>query len=275
MGNLPAFSVCMSVYKNDRPDYFITAVRSIFHQTVVPNEIILVVDGPIPPTIVQAIETLQKEISILSVIWLPENMGHAIARQTGLDAATNELCAIMDSDDISVPDRFEKQLNKIENSPKISIVGGQINEFIDTPDNIVGSRIVPEHDTFIKKYLRRRCPFNQTTVMLRKTEVMNAGGYRDWYCNEDYYLWIRMTEAGCRFANLPDTLVNVRVGEDMYARRGGWRYFKSEAGLQKYMLKHGIISLPRYLFNITARFAFQVAMPNRLRGFVFQKLFRK
>ena len=79
---------------------------------------------------------------------------------------------------------------------------------------------------------------------------MAVGGYLDWYCDEDYYLWIRMAKAGCRFANLPDTLVNVRVGKDMYARRGGWRYFKSEAKLQSYMFRHRIISLPRYIYNV-------------------------
>lgn len=84
-----------------------------------------------------------------------------------------------------------------------------------------------------------------------------------------------MAEAGCRFANLPDTLVNVRVGADMYQRRGGWRYFKSEARLQRYMLSHHLISVPRYIYNVAGRFVVQVAMPNRLRGFIFQKLFRK
>ena len=77
------------------------------------------------------------------------------------------------------------------------------------------------------------------------------------------------------FANLPDNLVNVRVGEEMYQRRGGVRYFKSEARLQKYMLNHDIISLPRFIYNIVGRFVIQVAMPNSLRGFVFQKIFRK
>lgn len=110
--------------------------------------------------------------------------------------------------------------------------------------------------------------------MLR-SRVVAAGNYLDWHFNEDYYLWIRMAEAGCCFANLPDVLVNVRVGRDMYARRGGWRYFKSEVGLQQYMRQRKMISWPRYLFNVTVRFVVQVAIPDRVRGFVFQKFFRK
>ena len=113
------------------------------------------------------------------------------------------------------------------------------------------------------------------TVAFRRESVLRSGNYQEWYYNEDYYLWIRMALAGCKFANIPDNLVNVRVGKEMYKRRGGWRYFKSEARLQRYMLNHGIISLPRYCFNTFGRFAVQVAMPNKLRGFIFQKLFRK
>jgi hypothetical protein len=113
------------------------------------------------------------------------------------------------------------------------------------------------------------------TVTALRSRVIAVGNYKDWHFNEDYYLWIRMAEAGCTFANLPDILVNVRVGKEMYARRGGWKYFKSEKGLQTYMLKHGIISWPRYIVNVIIRFIVQVALPNRVRGLFFQKLFRK
>ena len=150
-----------------------------------------------------------------------------------------------------------------------------MTEFIDCEDNIVGTRYVPLPDKDIKRYLKARCPLNHVTVMMKKTAVLGVGNYQDWHYNEDYYLWIRMTLKGCSFANLPDTLVNVRVGKEMYQRRGGWKYFKSEARLQGYMLKHGIISLPRYVYNTAIRFGVQVAIPNKLRGFVFQKFARK
>ena len=123
----------------------------------------------------------------------------------------------------------------------MDVLGGQIDEFIGEPTNVVGRRTVPQTDTEIKQYLKTRCPFNQMTVMMKSKTVQEAGGDIDWYCNEDYYLWARMTEQGMIFANLPDNLVNVRVGENMYARRGGWKYFKSEAKLQKYMYNHNLI----------------------------------
>lgn len=269
------FSVCMSVYKNDSTTDFTEAVLSIYNQTCPPDEIVLVVDGQVPEIMHNTIEALKEKTGIMKVIQLEQNMGHAIARQTGLEAARNELCAVMDADDISVPDRFEKQLKAFEKHPEVSVVGGLIHEFIHQPDNVVGTRIVPEHDTDIKAYLKSRCPMNLVTVMLRKSDVMKVGGYLDWYCEEDYYLWIRLALSGYQFYNIQENLVNVRVGEEMYQRRGGMRYFKSEARLQKYMLDHKVISLPRYLYNVTIRWAVQVAMPNRVRGWVFQTFARK
>lgn len=270
------FTVAMAIYRNDNPWDFDSAVKSIYSsQSVRPNEIIVVVDGPIPKVLEEVLSQLQCNIPVLQTVRFTENRGHAAARQAGLEAASNELVAIMDADDISVPERFEKQLAAFEADTEAAVIGGQIKEFIDAADNVVGERSVPQDDSEIKQFLKSRCPMNLVTVMYRKSVVKAVGGFMDWYCEEDYFLWIRLAEARYKFANLPDNLVNVRVGKEMYQRRGGWRYFKSEARLQRYMLNHGIISLPRYCFNTFGRFAVQVAMPNKLRGFIFQKLFRK
>lgn len=269
------YTVCMSVYKNDKTEDFLLSVRSIYNQTVRPSEIILVVDGPVSDNLNCGIDELKSEMSVLKVIRLEKNMGHAIARQTALDAATHNLIAIMDSDDISVPDRFEQQLAIFETHPEVSVVGGIIDEFIESTDNIVGTRMVPEHDANIKQYMKSRCPMNLVTVMMRKADVMAVGGYIDWYCEEDYYLWIRMMLQGYQFYNIQEKLVNVRVGKEMYQRRGGKRYFKSEARLQKYMRDHKIISTFRCLYNVMIRWTLQVAMPNWMRGWVFRTFARK
>lgn len=270
-----SFSVCMSVYKNDKPTDFLVAVHSIYNQTVKSDDIVLVVDGPIGNELKKAINCLEHEIPVLNVIWLSTNQGHAIARQTALMATKNELVAVMDADDISVPDRFEKQLKTFEEHPEVSVVGGLINEFIGKSSNVVGTRIVPEQDLKIKEYLKSRCPMNLVTVMMRKSHLEKVGGYIDWYCEEDYYLWIRLALAGYKFYNIQENLVDVRVGKEMYQRRGGWRYFKSEASLQHYMWKHRVIGAGRYLYNVAIRFAIQVAMPNTLRGWVFRTFARK
>lgn len=272
---MPSFSVCMSVYRNDEPRAFIASVRSIYKQTLPPSEIIIVVDGPIPLSLEEAISLIVEEIPLIKLIRLKDNMGHAFARQTALEAAENELCAVMDADDLSVPNRFEKQIKAFNAHPDVSVVGGLINEFINSIDNVVGTRIVPEKDHEIKEYLKYRCPMNLVTVMLKKSDVLNVGGYQDWYCEEDYYLWIRLFLKGYSFYNIQENLVNVRVGADMYRRRGGIKYFKSEKELQKYMFDRHVINYYQYLTNVLKRLIVQVFLPNSIRGWVFQVFARQ
>lgn len=269
------FSVCISVYKNDHPLFFQEALNSVMEQTLPPAEIVLIVDGPIDSGIERVITQAKEKCPVLKVIYLEKNQGLGNALKIAVENATYDIIARMDSDDIALPSRFEKQMACFESDPQLSISGGAIAEFIDLPDNIVGIRECPLEDSSIKKYMKSRCGFNHVTVMFKKSEVLKAGSYKDWFWNEDYYLWIRMMQAGCKFSNLPDILVNVRVGKDMYARRGGRRYFNSEVALQKYMLNHHIISIPRFLYNILMRLVVQILLPRRLRGEVFQKLFRK
>ncbi len=264
----------MCVYEKDNPDWFKVAVDSILNQTAPPDEVVLVVDGPVPEELDCLIREYEKEPSF-RVIRLEKNMGHGEARRIGLDACSYGLVALMDADDISVPNRFEKQLEMFPKDEELVIVGGNISEFIDAPDNVVAERMVPQRDEEIKTYMKKRCPMNQVTVMFRKDAVDAVGGYIDWYCEEDYYLWIRLALAERKFANLQENLVNVRIGADMYHRRGGMKYFLSEAKLQKYMLKHKVIGLGTYLSNVIQRLILQVLMPNRLRGWVFQNLARK
>lgn len=206
-------------------------------------------------------------------IYLKKNEGHGNARRVSLKYSHNEFVALMDADDISLRNRFELQLQHFKKKPKLSIVGGQITEFIGEPSNIVDRRVVPLEHKDIKSYLRKRCPMNQMTVMFRKGDVQNAGGYRDWYCDEDYFLWARMMLNGSQFENTPETLVNVRVGENLASRRGGIKYFNSEAKLQTYLLQHKLINPFQWLFNIGIRFGGEVVLNNSLREKAF-KLFR-
>jgi len=269
------FSVSICVYGKDNAEHFKMAMESIINQTIPPNEIVLVVDGPIPDSIQKVIEIIQNKYENLKVVYLEKNVGHGEARRIGIQQCTYDLIAIMDADDICVLDRFERQLECFRDDLELSIVGGNILEFIDDIDNIVGIRKVPESDNEIKQYLKKRCPFNQMTVMFKKNDVMAAGGYSDWYCNEDYYLWIRMMQKGFKFRNINEILCFVRVGSDMYQRRGGWKYFKSEAKLQRYMLDHKIINYFTFLNNVMIRFILQVLMPNKVRGYIYRNFARK
>ncbi len=262
------FSVSICVYGGDNAHHFDLAMQSIFNQTLKPDEVVLVVDGPIGEDINSVILKYQNDS--LKIIRLEKNVGHGDARRIGLENCTYDLVALMDADDICTEDRFKKQIDVFSKNPELSIVGGQITEFIEDTSNIVGQRIVPLEDNAIKEYMKKRCPMNQVTVMFKKSDVLSVGGYIDWYCEEDYYLWIRMALSNLKFANVRDILVNVRVGNEMYQRRGGLKYFKSEAKLQKFMLDNKIIGFSRYFVNTSERLILQVLMPNKLRGLIFK-----
>ena len=271
------FSVITSVYKNDKPEYIRVALDSLLvQQTVKPDEIVLVQDGPVShETSKLLLEYKDNYGEKLNVIKLTQNKGLGNALMLGVENAKYDIVARMDSDDICAPDRFEKQLAYLESHPECDIVGGQITEFIDTSDNIVGKREVPCDNEAIYHYMRSRCALNHPTVMFKKKAVLDAGNYQDWFWNEDYYMWIRMMEQGCVFANLPDVLVNMRSGLDQYGRRGGKKYFDSEIGIKKLMLEKGMITRKEYIMNYIQRFIIQLILPNSVRGWVFRTFARK
>ena len=270
-----AFSVAISVYKNDNPCFFDRALQSITErQTILPDEIVLVVDGPVSEEINTVIAKYEKQYPVFNIIRLEKNGGLGNALKLAVENSKFDLIARMDSDDVAVSNRFEQQISFLSEHPTIDIVGGDISEFVEDETNIVAYRKVPVRNDEIAKYLKKRCPFNHMSVMYRKAVVAKAGGYKDLFWNEDYYLWIRMFENGAVMANTGTVLVNVRTGKDMYKRRGGLRYFKSEKFLQKYMLKHKIIGVGTYCSNVIKRFIVQVLLPNNIRGWVFKKFAR-
>ena len=268
------FSVAMSVYKNDQPNYFKQAMDSIIKQTLTPNEIILVIDGPISDELKNVVDTYENKYSLIKTIWLKENKGLGNALKLAVENAKYDLIARMDSDDIAVCDRFEQQINIFKTNPNVDIVGGDISEFIDVDTNIVGIRKVPKENNEIREYMKIRCALNHVTVMFKKQTVIAAGNYQDWFWNEDYYLWIRMVLINTYFQNTGTTLVKVRVGKEMYKRRGGKKYFISEKKLQDFMYKNKVISLPTYIINVTKRLIVEIILPNSLREWVFKNLAR-
>lgn len=271
----PPFSVAMSVYKNNNPIFFDRALQSITeNQKVMPTEIVIIVDGPVDEKINAVIEKYSEKYGNLNVIRLDKNAGLGNALKLAIENAKYELIARMDSDDVSAPNRFEQQLEIMTKNSAVDIVGGDISEFIGDENNIVAKRKVPILDKEIKEYLKTRCPFNHMTVMYKRSAVLKSGNYIDLFYNEDYWLWIRMVENNCIMANTGTILVNARVGEDMYKRRGGKQYFNSEMFLQKYMLKNGIINLPTFVLNSSKRFVVQMLLPNAIREWVFKTFAR-
>lgn len=271
------FSVVTSVYRNDKPEFVRVALDSMLvEQTLKPSEIVLVRDGSVPVDLERLLFEYEAKYSdVMHIIRLDKNGGLGNALKLGVENATYSLVARMDSDDICLPKRFEKQVAYMAEHQECDIVGGQMTEFIGEPTNVVGKRVVPESNEAIYEYMKSRCALNHVTVMFRKDTILKVGNYQDWFWNEDYYLWVRMMMNKCVFANLSDVLVNVRSGEDQYARRGGMKYFKSEKGIQRLMLDNKLINRYEYSVNVAKRLIVQLLLPNWLRGWVFRTFARK
>ena len=290
-------SVIMSIYKSDVPEYVRIALDSLLNQTRLPDEIVIVADGPVPAELEQVVKSLtpspspngegnkdgegdlKPETRDLKpiVTYLPQekNGGLGEAMRIAVEAAKYPYLARMDSDDICLPDRFEKQMKCFEEDPELSIVGGMITEFDGEPENIIAERILPLDDAGIKKMMRGRCAVNHVTVIFKKEDLLKSGNYQPFWKQEDHYLWARMMEHGCKFRNIPDIVVNVRSGRDQLARRGGWRFYKSVVRVFWYMYKHKLISFGYFLYICAVRGIVQLLMPNWLRTWVYMKFLRK
>lgn len=269
------YSVLMSVYHREKPEYLQQAIESIQTQTIPTNDFVLVCDGLLPPGLNAVIEKKQQEFgAVLNVVRLPENGGLGNALNKGIRLCKNELVARMDSDDIAYPQRCEKQLAVFNMHPEISICSGIVEEFTLTPDIVDAKRVPPETNAEIINFAKKRNPFNHPCVMYKKSVVEAVGSYQDFYLLEDYYLWIRMLLAGCQGYNIQEPLLHMRAGSDMYLRRAGWKYAKTQTRLFRFMKDKGFISEKQYVKSCVIRSGSALA-PNWLRKFMFEKVLRK
>lgn len=262
------FSVSMCVYGGDNAQHFDEALESIFNQTRLPDEVILVVDGPIPQDIKEVILKYKKEYSYLKTFYLKKNQGHGKARRFGFSKCTCDYIAIADADDINCLNRFEIQMKYFEKKPKLGAVSSGCFHFSDNIENVINEERLPTTDIAIKKAMKTSCPICQPSVILNKELVMKAGGYKDWYMAEDYYLWIRMMLTGAEFANTKQSLLYLRTTPAQMMRRGGYKYFRSMRRLYKFMVRNGILDLPTYIFNVMTRFIVQVLLPGNMRALI-------
>lgn len=268
-------SVLMSVYKNDIPKNVVTAVESVVNQTLPPKQIVMMVDGPVSKEMEKTLKELDKKYEILELHFQKQNQGLGKTMANGSAFCKHEFIARMDSDDIAMPERFEKQMKVFEEHPEFDMVGSNAQEFFNEPENLAGIKAVPETHEQIVEFMKSRCPFCHMTVTMRKSILEKAGGYKDWFYAEDWYLWIRMYLAGAKFYNIQENLVLARINYDTFARRGGLKYYKSIKGLLKLMKDNKMIGLIKYTKEKCRRFIGHVLIPKKLKNRMYRKYLRK
>lgn len=268
------YSVLMSVYYKENPQFLRQSMDSIFNQTLKTDDFVLVCDGPLTDELNDVIcEFKSKHSDVLNIVRLEKNQGLGIALNTGMNYCKNELIARMDSDDVSFEDRCEKQVEVFKKN-NVDIISGVLIEFEDDINHLSSKKVLPEYNEEIIKYSKKRSPFNHPCVMYKKSSVLEAGGYIDFYHLEDYYLWIRMLSKGFVGYNIQEPILYMRIGNGMHKRRGGLKYFSSNRKLLKYMRKIKYISFFDYIYISFVRFNVSI-MPNFMRKFVYNFFLRK
>lgn len=270
------FSVLMTTYIGETAENIDASLKSILiDQTVLPNQVVLVYDGEVKKALEEVVNRYKSLFpDILDIVKLEKNQGQSKASAEGFKHIKNEWFARMDSDDISVDERFAKQLKVIENDPDLSVVGGFISEFKERIGDTESIRVVPENHDDIVKAFKSRTPINNVSAMIKKSAVEKAGGYGRDTVNEDFSLYAHMWVEGCRFYNVQEVLVNVRVGNGMVSRRGGFRLFKDWKKDQKFLLKSGKHGLITYFISCFKCFLF-VMSPACVKRFLYKTLLRK
>ncbi len=269
------YSVLMSVYYKEKAEFLEQSMNSIWNQTIPTDDFVLVCDGPLAKELDDVIDSMKKNHpDTLNIVRLNENSGLGNALNIGIKHCKNELVARMDSDDISRSDRCEKQLAVFLNNQNISVCSGVIEEFREITEKVDKCRIPPETSEEIERFSKKRNPFNHPCVMYKKSAVEGAGGYRDFYLLEDYYLWIRMIQNGCKGYNIQEPLLWMRAGSGLYRRRAGWKYAKSQVALFDYMKNTGFIGTGRYIKSVTIRLI-SALIPNGMREMYYSLFLRK
>lgn len=267
------FSLLMSVYYKENPEYLKSALLSIWDfQTLKPSEIVIVKDGPLTNEIDFELESFAKDKPVKFAV-LERNQGLGIALNIGLLECSFDVVARMDSDDISKPNRFEKQLSIFEKYSDIDVVGAAVDEFKIIPSDVISTRRLPAMSKEIFNLARKQNPINHPVVIFKKKAVLAVGGYKAFPLFEDYYLWGRMLINGAKFYNCSESLLFFRFSEDTFHRRGGWKYSINEIKLELAFFKLGLIRWHDLLVYMPLKFFIRNS-PIFLRKFIYKKLLR-
>ncbi|BBG84330.1 glycosyl transferase [Aeromonas caviae] len=253
------FSVVIPIYSGVDYDLLLSAVNSVTsNQTIRPYEVLIVSDGKGTEDICHR---LQRDIKyLLKFLSYDKNRGPGFARDFGIRNATCEYVAIMDADDISLSERFELQIDEFKRNPNLSLCGGYIREYdFSCQDRSPCSiRTVPIKHQDICSAIGIKSPFNNVTVMFRKSSYILSGGYPAMRSSEDYYLWGSFISSGLEVMNIGSILVDVNFNIAAINRRRGLKYFYDDLKTQRHLYHSNCINLFRFVLNLIKYFCFRL-----------------
>ena len=268
------YSVLMSVYNKENPEYLKQSIQSMLEQTAVTNNFVIICDGPLTEALDAVLADYENKIpKLFTIVRLPQNKGLGAALNEGIKHCKNELIARMDSDDISCSDRCALQLEIFGRPESVDIVSGTIRESNENMEYTGILKKLPRNHNELLIYAKRRCPFNHPCVMYKKSAVLDAGGYQPFYLFEDYHLWVRMLTNGSIGYNIELPLLDMRAGSSMYKRRGGLKYLQSSIRLRYWMKKIGFIGLTDLIFCVLGQ-GIVCLLPNSLRRGIYKRFLR-
>ena len=269
------YSVLMSVYFKENPEWFDNSIKSMLEQTIFPDEFVIVEDGELTDDLDCVVEKYVKKFpNVFKIVKIEKNGGLGPALKRGVEDCKNEFIARMDSDDYCLPNRIEKEFEMFDKDPDLGMVGTNVAEFTESIDNVISKVILPETNEEIIKFSKKRNPFRHPSILFKKSSVLKAGNYREYYLCEDYDMWLRMIRSGCKCYNIQEILTYMRISEDFYKRRGGIKYLKSINKFKKEQMSIGYFTKTEYIKSIVPH-AIVCLMPNFLRDFVYKKMLRK
>lgn len=226
-------AVIFPVYKNDKVSYVHLSLNSILEQTYKSEIAIYVgIDGHIGDELTSCLKDY--EAKGVKIQRFKENRGLACVLNDLLELAIKdgyEYIARMDADDISLPDRLEKQMEFLKNNPDIDVVGGAIEEINEKGESRNKVIVYPSGPDACWSFFSKRNPHAHPAVLLRKRFFEKAGcKYRPEYRqNQDTMLWYDGMKNGTLHANIPDVVLKFRMTDALFKkRRNGWEFAKKQ-----------------------------------------------
>lgn len=267
-------SVLMSVHKKEKPEYLIESIESIINQTLMPKQIVIIKDGALSEELDDIVNIYKsKYYNLIDIYEIKESLGLGNALRFGIEKCKCEYIARMDADDVAPLYRFEKQVEVFDKNKELDILGGYIEEYDENMKSLESIRKVPLTLEEIKTYIKKQCPFNHGTVIMKKEAVIKSGNYSD-VALEDYDLWARMLISGCNMQNMDIILGKNRAGKSLYKRRGGIKRIKKQIEIENRLLSYKIIDIPMYIKNVIFRISVSI-LPISIRKKIYIKIIRK